>query len=349
MHRRFSTPVKGPERMFKRTLIVLEPHLHPDALIRHGLALARAGPADIVFYTGLTRTRQPVSGPADRETAAHWDSLDDTRVRAERLHRHAQQVVEDLGVLSRSVIATADSAERGILDAAKSSRCDVIVVACDGSNAVVRLLNGSFIPGLITASPIPVLVCAPRPTTEAAHGAGTDRILVVLEDGKLIQAALQQGLDLARDKAAELLLVHLEPCDFTPVVDATGIAAGSDDRMALEIQKHSQRLLASACAAAARVGLTARGMSLPAGTTAKDIARMAVDHACQLIVVEHRGSNAVMRLLTGSLIPGLITSARTPVLICREAERPPKRRTPRRRLHHHRAAPVARAALIQGQ
>ncbi|MBK6471149.1 MAG: universal stress protein [Betaproteobacteria bacterium] len=68
-------------------------------------------------------------------------------------------------------------------------------------------------------------------------------------------------------------------------------------------------------------------MSLPAGTSAKDIARIAVDQACELIVVAHRGSNAVMRLLTGSLIPGLITAAATPVLICREPEHPPKRRT----------------------
>jgi hypothetical protein len=72
------------------------------------------------------------------------------------------------------------------------------------------------------------------------------------------------------------------------------------------------------------MGLSARGKSLPAGIAAKDIAGMAVDEACDLIVVGHRGRNAVMRLLSGSLVPGLITAAAIPVLICRDAENPPK-------------------------
>lgn len=71
---------------------------------------------------------------------------------------------------------------------------------------------------------------------------------------------------------------------------------------------------------------------------------MAVDEGCDLIVLGHRGSNAVMRLLTGSLVPGLITAATIPVLICREPEHPPKRRAPRRRLHRHRSAAAVAAA-----
>ena len=330
--------------MFKRSLIVLEPDSQSDAVIQRGVAMARACLSEVVFYTASTRSGQPAADLPDREMATHWDSLEDKRVRTERLHRHARQVAEDLGVLSRSVIATADDPARGILDAAKTNHCDVIVVASVGSNAVVRLLNGSFIPGLVTASPVPVMVCTTRPSVEVAHGTATGRVLVILEDSDLNGVARTQGLDLARELAADLLFVHITPPDVLPVVDAAGFVGGSNDRLAAEMRMQSQRLLASASASATRAGLTARGMSLPAGTSAKDIARMAVDQACELIVVAHRGSNAVMRLLTGSLIPGLITAAATPVLICREPEHPPKRRTPRRRHHRHRAAAAAAAA-----
>lgn len=308
--------------MFKRILIVLEPGLQPEAVIQRGVAMARTRLAEVVFYTGLTRVRQPTADLPNGELAAQWDSLADRRERTERLHRQAQQVAEDLGVLSRSVITTADDPARGILEAAHKSHCDVIVVACDGSNAVVRLLNGSFIPGLFTASPLPVMVCAPLPSAGVAEGAAMRRLLVILEDGDLTGVAQTQGLDLARELAADLLFVHIMAPDVLPVMDAAGFVGGFNDPLAAEIQMQSQRLLASARAHATRAGLTARGMSLPAGTSAKDIARMAVDQACDLIVVAHRGSNAVMRLLTGSLIPGLITAAATPVLICREPEHP---------------------------
>ena len=47
----------------------------------------------------------------------------------------------------------------------------------------------------------------------------------------------------------------------------------------------------------------------------------AADLQCDLIVVASTGSNAVMRLLTGSVIPGLITHSRVPVLVCRQCSR----------------------------
>jgi nucleotide-binding universal stress UspA family protein len=306
--------------------------------------MARSCLAEVVFYTGLSRARVPVADLPDPVMSAQWDSLDDERLLAQRLHAQAQQIADGLGVQSRSVIATGSEPVRSIVDAAQANYCDVIVAANERSNAVVRLLNGSFIPGLVTASPVPVMVCSPRPSQGLARGTDIGRILIILEDSDTIGAARTQGLDLARELGADLLFAHLTPPGMGPMVDVAGLVSNVDDLLATEIQLQSQRLLAAACRLAARMGLTARGKCLPAGMTAKDIARMAGDEACDLIVVGHRGSNAVMRLLTGSLIPGLITAATIPVLICREYEHPPKRRTPRRRLHRHRGTAAAAAA-----
>ncbi len=330
--------------MFKRTLLVLEHGSHPDAVIQTGLAMARSCLAEVVFYTGLGRTRVPLTDLPDPVMAAQWDSLDDERLLTGQLHAKALQMADGLGVRARSVMAAASDPIRSIVDAAQSSYCDVIMTASERNNAVVRLLNGSIIPGLVTASPVPVMVCLPRPWHEVSRGTDLCRIMIVLEDDGSIEVARIQGLDMARELAADLLFVHIRPSGLAPVIDVSGLVADMEDQLTAEIQLQSQRLLASACRHAARTGLTARGTSLPAGTTAKDIARLAADRACGLIVIGHRGGNALTRLLSGSLIPGLISAAAIPLLICREPQHPPKPRTPRRRIHRHRRAAAAAAA-----
>jgi nucleotide-binding universal stress UspA family protein len=68
-------------------------------------------------------------------------------------------LAQSMGVASCAVVGDGEDDARGIIDAARERDCDVIVVACEGRNALVRLLNGSVVPGLISASPVPVLVC----------------------------------------------------------------------------------------------------------------------------------------------------------------------------------------------
>lgn len=330
--------------MFHRALLVLEPDNPPDALIQSGLAMARACHAEVVFCTAMTRTRFAVADLRDPKVAAPGSSQDDQRFPAELLHAQARQLADRQGVSSRSVTATGNDPVRSIIDAALVSNCDLIVVASEKSNAFVRLVNGSFMPGLVTASPVPVMVCARQPRQGSALSADTHRILVLLEDSDTVDAARALGTGLAQALRSQLLFAHVMPAALGPVVDAAGMVSTVDDRLGAEIQLQSQRLLASTCRVAARSGLTSRCKSLAAGMTAREIAHMALDEACDLIVLAHRGGNAVMRLLTGSRIPGLITAATVPVLICRATSEPPKRSTPRRRHRRHRGAAAAAAA-----
>lgn len=302
--------------MFKRSLLVLEHGSDPEAVIRTGASVTRACLAELVLYTGLSRARPPAADLPDADAATQWDALDGELLATERLHERARQAALGLGVQSQSVIATAADPVQGIVDAAQRHGCDLIVTAGERHNAVVRLLNGSLIPGLVSVSPVPLMVCAHRPPQAPASGADMGRILVILEDGDAGALPRLPGLDLARGLTAELLFVHVMPSGLAPVVDVAGLFSDLDDRLTLAIQRQSQRLLASACERAAAMGLTAQGIGLPAGTLAKDIAHMAAERACDLIVVEHHGSNALTRLLSGSPIPGLITAGELPVLIC---------------------------------
>lgn len=43
--------------------------------------------------------------------------------------------------------------------AAENKHCDLIVVGTEGKNAMLRILNGSIVPKLISVASVPVLVC----------------------------------------------------------------------------------------------------------------------------------------------------------------------------------------------
>lgn len=279
--------------MFKRLLIVLVPGMPTAPVIRPGLALACACQASVVFFTAGIYPQ------------------------AERLHQQAQQLATGLGLTTRSVIAAPGPAVPAMLAEAIASRCDLIVLAHEGSNALVRLLSGSFIPGLVTASPLPVMVCPPQALSTTSAHTTLARILVVLDDETLAQPTLKLAMELARTRSAELLFIHRAQHVTVPVVDAAGFVMSPNIELTAEMHRLSHVLVASSRRAARGAGLIAHGMSLPAGTSARDIARIAADRAGDLIVLGHHRDNAVTRLLAGSLIPGLITAAAAPVLICR--------------------------------
>lgn len=330
--------------MLKRILIVVEPHLKATPAIRMAAALARAGHAEVLFYSGPPRPRPPLADLPDPQTAALWADLDDANEQKQVLVAEALDEMERTGLMSRSVAGAVGDPVRSVVDVALTQRCDLIMVASEGSNAVVRLLTGNIIPGLITASPLPVIVCGPDPSPkDDGAGAAMRRILVILEDSDQAKTALTQALALARGQTAELLLVHVAAAAMVPVVDISSFAAGSSEQWAVENRMQSLHLLASASRVARKAGLTAHRMSLPAGTTPMDLARFAADQACDLIVVAHQGSNALVRLLNGSPIPGLITAATVPVMICRAQEEPPQGRAPRPRRQRHKAAAAAPA------
>ncbi|MDP3225733.1 MAG: universal stress protein, partial [Rubrivivax sp.] len=78
-------------------------------------------------------------------------------------------------------------------------------------------------------------------------------------------------------------------------------------------------VLAQAMAAAAAQGVPAQALRLADGTSGHAVAASAQQQACELIVIAHEGHNAVMRMITGSVLPGLVTAATVPVLVCRDA------------------------------
>ncbi len=146
-----------------------------------------------------------------------------------------------------------------------------------------------------------------------------DRILIVVDDASTSEPALQEGLSLARVLSAEVVLLGVMPMHGAPVSDLPVMGMVGYADFEPQAREDAERRLAAATVAAERAGVRSRTLVGEGLDPVHSISEAAQSLQCSLIVVGSEGRNAVMRLLTGSVIPGLITHARVPVLVCRES------------------------------
>ncbi|MDH4288540.1 MAG: universal stress protein [Aquincola sp.] len=148
--------------MFKRILIVVDPRPVARIAVKDGTALAKVHGAEVIFFYTLPHY------PVPTVDAPLWISLSEddfesaARSEAGRMLAAAAVVADKNGVKHRSAMGRAHDDAKEIIDVARARRCDLIVVGSEGRNAVLRLVLGSVIPGLITAAPMPVMVCKDR-------------------------------------------------------------------------------------------------------------------------------------------------------------------------------------------
>lgn len=150
--------------MFQRILIVVDRRASASAALEQGVELAAIHAAEVVLFTMLPEL--PIA-MADSMAFAVVSSGDFSAAAADDARsvlRAASRVAENAGVHAIALVGCGDDAADCIVQAARTHDCDLIVVASRGANAVLRLLNGSPIPGLISESSIPVLVCKAVPS-----------------------------------------------------------------------------------------------------------------------------------------------------------------------------------------
>lgn len=157
--------------MYKRILIVVDERPVARSAIAEGTALARAHGAEVLFFCVLPSYVMPFADMPVFADISIKDFERDVRTRANELLSAAADVAERAGVMWRKASGggNEDSA-KVIVEAARRRGCDLIVIASQGRNAMLRLLMGSAIPGLITEAPMPVLVVKHR-VRQAANDA----------------------------------------------------------------------------------------------------------------------------------------------------------------------------------
>lgn len=145
--------------MYRKILVLVDDRVVTQSAIRQAIEMATVHRADILFFYILPRY-----------VLAAGDMLAAVALSPEELQRHAHdqahtllvaasRLAEQAGVQSFRAMGSGADDVQCICDIASNRHCDLIVVGTDGHNAVMRILSGSVIPGLITAATVPVLVC----------------------------------------------------------------------------------------------------------------------------------------------------------------------------------------------
>ncbi len=146
------------------------------------------------------------------------------------------------------------------------------------------------------------------------------RILIVLDDHPSSESAIRHGVELARTHRADVVFLYVLPNYAFMLAEVPTLAALSTAQFNREAHDTAERVLKEAMKRAEAIEVASystMGSGIDAAIYVTDVASR---RHCDLIVVATHGQNSVMRLLTGSVVPGLITKAAVPVLVCRTAK-----------------------------
>lgn len=144
------------------------------------------------------------------------------------------------------------------------------------------------------------------------------RVMIVIDDRAVSQSCILQGLELTRVHQATAVFLYLLPKMNFAAVDALSVSEVSNEKLHVGSKAHGERVLSAAREAAEALGIHSFGLMGLGEDNVQCVVDASKAQHCDIIVVGTEGRNAVMRLLTGSIVPGLISQAAVPVLVCRE-------------------------------
>lgn len=147
------------------------------------------------------------------------------------------------------------------------------------------------------------------------------KVLIVVGNRAADRAAVREGVALAAVHGSSVLFFHVLPRYTVVVADMPSMIQVGDEQFAREARSNGERLLAAARVVADRADVRSKGVLGRGADDAKCIAEAAKKERCGLVVVGTEGRNALLRLMTGSVVAGLVTSCPVPLLVCRAAAR----------------------------
>jgi nucleotide-binding universal stress UspA family protein len=141
------------------------------------------------------------------------------------------------------------------------------------------------------------------------------RILIATDGSPAALQAVELGLELAAEYAAQATFVHVAPAaDVLPVA---GFALAGPVSVPHEVDEDDRHALDEALALAEERGVPAL-TKLLVGNAASQIVAYADEIDADLIVVGSRGLGAIEGALLGSISRKVLHDAKRPVLIVRE-------------------------------
>jgi nucleotide-binding universal stress UspA family protein len=141
------------------------------------------------------------------------------------------------------------------------------------------------------------------------------KILIATDGSAAARDAIEFGLELAEEHAAEVAFVTVAPVLDRSFADGIGVPAAIPH----QIDEFDRKPLEDALALAAEQDVDAKA-ELLAGFPADEIVAYADTLDADLIVIGSRGRGAIATALLGSVSRGVLHEARRPVLVVRGAQ-----------------------------
>jgi nucleotide-binding universal stress UspA family protein len=143
----------------------------------------------------------------------------------------------------------------------------------------------------------------------------TRRILVPIDFSDSGRTILEYAVDLARDRGAEVSLLHVVALPMAPYDPAYGVAAGP--KVLQELQSAAEKSLA-ALAAEAKPGPGVKiRTKVVSGTPFREIVREAREGGYDLVVIGTHGRTGLRHVFLGSVAENVVRLAPCPVLTVR--------------------------------
>ena len=139
----------------KKILIPVVKSEYNDKIISYAIILAKGSGASITAIHVLDKSAQGDLGDLFPLKVEEYDKA--TRKRAEQLLTGVQQVIEKQGIKTGIEVIGAKSVPKGIIDYAKESGADVIVIGTKGLTGVGKFIMGGVASSVINNAHCPVV------------------------------------------------------------------------------------------------------------------------------------------------------------------------------------------------
>ena len=212
--------------------------------------------------------------------------------------------------VTRAVVA-----ELGILEVARESGADLIVLGTHGRTGLQHIQLGSVAERVVELSPVPVLTVR-RATAQRQGGAmlKISKILCPVDFSEHSQAALDHAAELARRYGAELTLLHvIEPVLYPIAYGLPPVAPVDYEQVAREA---AARTLAGMTGKLPNLKVSQR---IEAGAASQRICDLAKDQGFDLIVLATHGYTGLKHVLLGSTAERVVRHAPCAVLVVKAA------------------------------
>lgn len=143
------------------------------------------------------------------------------------------------------------------------------------------------------------------------------KILVLVDEREASQAAIVQGVELAKVHRADVVFLYLLPAQVPDAVETKPDIVSTQKLLKVEANSLASAHLLQAGDSAEMAGVRSAKAICPEPGDAETIMALADRRNCDLIVIGVERRGLAPKILAGSILPDLISSADIPVLVCR--------------------------------